>query len=435
MKSFLTYSGKGGVGKSTTTFCLYRAFKELGMNVIVLDMDLNTPSMHHLMSEDLISNHDYSGLFLDKSTINLFLRESVTKIKNINPDILLIDTPPSITDIHLALIKKLKISASILVSQPSDLSKADVERTVPFFEEKGITVLGIVENMVEDNGLEYRYNKLLSVPKSKGLDTELVYEDNREQFKSLSSSLLAMNLADVSQENKKKAIFDESITKEDVAKMYKIGYDDYSESYFYRQTNRDRALGKPVPLGDIKFVNLSTWKEVHRMIADLKDDIGTYMGMGHLTDCVQEATYEKVERLVKAFEYDETALFMIVKNPHTSVTTSVAEIGTCTLKIDDKFNGIPTVEYQTDRGTIRMFPHEVIPVTPQILQDCILDGHTYVDGGKRLIPSVKCMLEYSYTFGSRVGMPEIRDDETEEQFEERIEKMWREIAGTRIVKH
>ena len=51
MKSFLTYSGKGGVGKSTTTYCLYQAFKSLGKKVLVLDMDLNTPSMHHLMSD------------------------------------------------------------------------------------------------------------------------------------------------------------------------------------------------------------------------------------------------------------------------------------------------------------------------------------------------------------------------------------------------
>lgn len=425
MKSFLTYSGKGGVGKSTTTYCIYRAFKELGMNIMVLDMDLNTPSMHHLMSEDLISNHEYTGLFLDKSTINLFLRESVDEIRKRNPQILLIDTPPSITDIHLSLIKKLKISAAILVSQPSELSKADVERTVPFFEEKGITVLGIVENMVEDNGLEYRYKRLLSVPKSKGLDTKLVYEDNQEQFKSLSSGLLEMNLADVSQENKVKAIFDESITHEDVAKMYNLYYDEDDDRYDYYRLGRGGRLTPE----DIKFVNLRSWKQVHQMIDDMKDNIGTYMGMGHLTDCVREATYEKVERLVKAFEYDDTALFMIVKNPNTSVTTSVAEIGTCTLKIDDKFNGIPTVEYQTDKGTIRMFPHEIMPVTPKILQDCILDGHTYVDGGKRMIPSVQCMLQYSYTFGATVGMPEIRDDELEEQFEERIEKMWREIGG------
>jgi len=425
MKSFLTYSGKGGVGKSTTTYCLYRAFKESGKKVMVLDMDLNTPSMHHLISEDLISNHDYTGLFLDKATINLFLRESVTKIKDVNPDILLIDTPPSITDIHLALIKKLKISAAILVSQPSELSKADVERTVPFFEEKGITVLGIIENMVEDNELEYRYKKLLSVPKSKGLDTNLVYLDNQKQFESLSFSLLSMDLTDVSQENKRKAIFDESITHEDIAKMYHLYYDEDDDRYVYYRLGKGGNLTPE----DIKFVNLKSWRQVHQMISDMKDNIGTYMGMGHLTDYVQEATYEKVERLVRAFEYDETALFMIVKNPNTTVTTSVAEIGTCTLKIDDKFNGIPTVEFQTDKGTIRMFPNEVIPVTPKILQDCILDGHTYVDGGKRMIPSVKCMLEYSYTFGSRVGMPEIKHDETEEEFEQRIEDMWVKIGG------
>lgn len=418
MKTFLNYSGKGGVGKSTITYCMYMAFKELGYKVSVLDMDLNTPSMQHLVSdEDLVSNYKFKGLFLDKATINLFLKKAINQIRNSDIDILLIDTPPSITDVHMSIIKKLKISASILVSQPTILSKSDVERTVPFFENEGITVVGIIENMVEETSLDYTYNKLLSIPKSKGLDSKVVYLDNADKFKSLSEKLLNMNLEDVSQDNKIRTIFDDTISWNDVKSMYHISEDEDGEYGLYRH-----PLAGSSQVSNLKFVNVETWKHLHPAICDIQDRGNSMLSSGFTdrTDCVKEATFERVERLVRAFESDETVLFMIVKNPTTVVPTIVGEIASCTLKIDDKFNGIPTVEYITEQGTIRLFPHEVTPVTSQILRDIHLDGYLYVEGGKRIIPSLDIAMQYGFTFGSRVGMPET---------EESIEKLWLSVGG------
>lgn len=419
MKAFLNYSGKGGVGKSTTTYCLYMAMKELGKEVMVLDMDLNTPSMHHLIEgDDLVSNHNFKGLFLDKSTINLFLKTSINKIRSTDPEVLLIDTPPSITDIHLSIIQKLKISAAILISQPSELSKSDVERTVPFFENEGITVLGIVENMVEDNGIEYQYNKLIEVPKSKGLDSKAVFLDNKKQFIELAETILEANLQEVSQENQKRIIFDESIEWETVKSLYHLDYDEYDCEWRIFQTRSGRRTGG-IGLPDLKFINLSTWEKLHEAYTDIYDSGNMLIG-NNLTDHVKEATYERVERLVKAFEDSETALFMIVKNPNTEIPTICGEIATCTLKIDDKFNGIPTVEYRTERGTIRMFPHEVMPVTERIMNDAIADGYIYVESGKRFIPSLDVALQYAGTFGKLVGMPEDYDS---------VEKLWVSVGG------
>jgi len=419
MKSFLTYSGKGGVGKSTTTYCLYMAFKALGKTVTVLDMDLNTPSMHYLMpDDDLISNKDFKGLFLNKSVVDMFLTRAITTITKRNADILLIDTPPSITDIHISIIKKLKLNAVILVSQPSELSKADVERTVPFFENEGVTVMGIIENMVESNGLQYNYPKLLSVNKERGLESKQVYTANSVAFAELTAELLTKNLVDVSQENKQRIIFDETIDWDKVKAMYWLTEDEYGDVYIDGKGFRKAKH----TVSDIKFVNLQTWAKLHSAIESMNREATEMFGGRGLKDQVSEATYERVERLVNAFKVNEVALFMVCKNPHTQIPTICGEIGECTLKIDDKFHGIPSVEYQTSKGSVRMFPHEVIPVEPWMIEECLAYGGQYFENGKRLIPSVELASQYAGAYGRLVGMPDT---------EEGVINLWERVTETK----
>lgn len=404
MKAFLNYSGKGGVGKTTTTFCLYKAMKELGKKTIVVDMDLNTPSMHHLIDNtDLISNHEFKGLFLDKSTINLFLKRVISTINKEKPEVLLIDTPPSITDIHFSIIDKFNISAVVLISQPTQLSKSDVERTVPFFQEKGIAVVGIIENMVEENGLEYTYDKLLEVPKSKGLDSNIVFKDNKKSFVDLCKKLLKADLKSVIQKNKNRIIFDEKIGWEEVSQMFGIEYDKHDDYYSMNNIGRHRNERSH---RDIKFVNLKTWKKLHEAYCQMDDVCLSYFGTkSSLTDCIHEATYDRVERLVKAFSEDDKALFFVTKAPKTTIPILVGEIGIGTLKIDDKFQGIPTIEYQTNNGVVRMFPHEVMPATESIINDCLHDKYKYIEEGKRFIPPFEVFTQFS-AFGARVGAPD-----------------------------
>lgn len=414
MKSFLNYSGKGGVGKSTLTYCMYLAFKAMGKSVLVLDMDLNTPSMKVLMgndSPDLVQS-DYTGVFVDSPTINLFVRSAVSRIKKEDPEILLIDTPPSITDVHRAIIQKLNISAVVLVSQPTELSKSDVIRTIPFFEKESITVTGIVENMSSGEKMDYgNYVKLLTIKKIKTLDSHKVYEAHEAEFAQFAENLLAMDLAEVSQENKVRAIFDESITWGDVKRMYHFYSTDNvpeDEEYEWEMDSRRQKLS------DVRFVNLATWKNLYAFIDD-KISYGNGMlrntnPFQRLTSPVQEATYERVERLVRAFEKEETALFMVTKVPCTTVKIVAGEIGTCTLKIDDKFHGIPCVEYQTEQGVVRMFPHEVMPVDESGMKFAVRDGYQYNKANNRFIPPLEVCYECGYTFGARVGMPDNEED-------------------------
>jgi Mrp family chromosome partitioning ATPase len=45
MKVILVYSGKGGVGKTTTTVNIAQSLLEQGKRVAILDGDINTPSI------------------------------------------------------------------------------------------------------------------------------------------------------------------------------------------------------------------------------------------------------------------------------------------------------------------------------------------------------------------------------------------------------
>lgn len=46
MKAIIVYSGKGGVGKTTTTANIARLLAQEGHKVFIIDADINTPSMN-----------------------------------------------------------------------------------------------------------------------------------------------------------------------------------------------------------------------------------------------------------------------------------------------------------------------------------------------------------------------------------------------------
>lgn len=60
---------------------------------------------------------------------------------------MVIDTPPNITEEHLALVNYIKPHFSIMVSTPQALSLNDVRRQVSFCRKAEIKILGLIENM------------------------------------------------------------------------------------------------------------------------------------------------------------------------------------------------------------------------------------------------------------------------------------------------
>ena len=61
MKAIIIYSGKGGVGKTTTTANIARLLAKQGNKVFIIDADINTPSMNTEFEGD--HPHDLGTLF------------------------------------------------------------------------------------------------------------------------------------------------------------------------------------------------------------------------------------------------------------------------------------------------------------------------------------------------------------------------------------
>lgn len=164
-------SGKGGVGKSTTSVNLALALAAEGATVGILDADIYGPSQPRMLgasvrpeSEDgktlqpVTSYHLQSmsiGYLIDEETpmiwrgpmvtqaLEQLLRDTAWK----DLDYLVIDLPPGTGDIQLTLAQKVPVSGAVIVTTPQDIALLDARKALKMFEKVEVPVLGIVENM------------------------------------------------------------------------------------------------------------------------------------------------------------------------------------------------------------------------------------------------------------------------------------------------
>ena len=164
-------SGKGGVGKSTTSVNLALALAAEGATVGLLDADIYGPSQPQMLG---ISGRPEStdgksmqpmlahgiqamsiGFLVDIDTPMVWrgpmvtgaLEQLLRDTKWNDLDYLVIDLPPGTGDIQLTLAQKIPVTGAIIVTTPQDIALLDARRGLKMFEKVNIPILGIVENM------------------------------------------------------------------------------------------------------------------------------------------------------------------------------------------------------------------------------------------------------------------------------------------------
>ncbi|MDZ7958655.1 MAG: Mrp/NBP35 family ATP-binding protein [Aulosira sp. DedQUE10] len=168
-------SGKGGVGKSTSSVNLATALQLAGAKVGLLDADVygpNVPQMLGLgqsevqiidtpnglrflpleahgikvMSVGLLAAPDHP-LAWRGPVLHKIITQFIHEVEWGELDYLLIDLPPGTGDAQITIVQESPICGVILVTTPQQVAISDVRRSIYMFRQVGVPVLGIIENM------------------------------------------------------------------------------------------------------------------------------------------------------------------------------------------------------------------------------------------------------------------------------------------------
>jgi ATP-binding protein involved in chromosome partitioning len=163
-------SGKGGVGKSTTTVNLACALAATGAKVGILDCDVYGPDIPMMLGmsgqpdqegRKLVPKIRHGvktmsiGYLLDEEKpviwrgpmVHKLIEQFLGDVAWGELDYLLVDMPPGTGDAQLSLAQLVPLSGAVLVTTPQAVSTFDVGKAIGMFKQVKVEILGILENM------------------------------------------------------------------------------------------------------------------------------------------------------------------------------------------------------------------------------------------------------------------------------------------------
>lgn len=184
IKNFVMISsGKGGVGKSTTTLNLAISMAKMGKKVGLLDADIYGPNIPRMLGCQGISptvvgqrlkpveTHGIEmmsmgvlveagqGLMWRGAMIMKAITQLLNEVMWSDLDVLFLDMPPGTGDAQITLAQSVPVTAGVCVTTPQTVALDDSARGLDMFEKLHIPIAGVVENMsgfiCPDNGKEY----------------------------------------------------------------------------------------------------------------------------------------------------------------------------------------------------------------------------------------------------------------------------------------
>ena len=164
-------SGKGGVGKSTTSVNLALALAVQGQRVGLLDADIYGPSQPRMLGitgkptspdgKKLRPMENYGvkvmsmGFLVDEDApmiwrgpmVQSALQQMLSDVEWGELDVLVVDLPPGTGDAQLTMAQRVPLAGAVVVSTPQDIALLDARKAINMFRKVDVPILGIIENM------------------------------------------------------------------------------------------------------------------------------------------------------------------------------------------------------------------------------------------------------------------------------------------------
>jgi Mrp family chromosome partitioning ATPase len=170
---FVIMSGKGGVGKTSTSVNLAMALARMNYKVGLMDVDLHGPDIPRVLGKmgmlgisknQKLEPLSYSGnlkavsiesLSANKDDAIIWrgpikysaIRQFIADVDWGHLDFLLIDSPPGTGDEPLTVAQTISDAKAIVVTTPQEVSLADVRKSISFCRVVKMDIFGLVENM------------------------------------------------------------------------------------------------------------------------------------------------------------------------------------------------------------------------------------------------------------------------------------------------
>lgn len=170
---FIIMSGKGGVGKTSTSVNLAIALSNKGYKVGLMDVDLHGPDIPRMLGLngmlDLGKNHklapmkyseNLSAVSIEALTPNKddaiiwrgpikysAIKQFIGDVDWGELDFLIIDSPPGTGDEPLTVAQTIRDAKAIIVTTPQEVSLADVRKSISFCKTVNMEIFGLIENM------------------------------------------------------------------------------------------------------------------------------------------------------------------------------------------------------------------------------------------------------------------------------------------------